>query len=141
MLISKNRVFIIAEMANSHEGVLENAKKIVSAAAEAGADAIKFQKFFADELAEPNHEYYSLYKKLEIPKISKYGYNKKDVDNLSKKVSKALSGSFSGNPIPFNTNSAKEVLKTIVTNKITEIYIFLENNIIFILHTYLSFSI
>ena len=66
MVISKNRVFIIAEMANSHEGVLENAKKIVSAVSEAGADAIKFQKFFADELAEPSHEYYSLYKKLEM---------------------------------------------------------------------------
>lgn len=66
MIFSGKKVFIIAEMANSHEGILKNAKKIVIAAAESGADAIKFQKFFADELAEPNHEYYSLYKKLEM---------------------------------------------------------------------------
>ena len=65
-MISEKKVFIIAEMANSHEGILQNAKKIVNAAAKSGADAIKFQKFFADELAEPNHESYSLYKKLEM---------------------------------------------------------------------------
>ena len=53
-------------MANSHEGVLNTAKKIVKSAAEAGADAVKFQKFFADELAQPDHEYYNLYKKLEM---------------------------------------------------------------------------
>ena len=66
MLFSKKKIFVIAEMANSHEGILDNAKKIVKAAAEAGADAVKFQKFFADELAQPNHEYYTLYKKLEM---------------------------------------------------------------------------
>ncbi|MDC0229326.1 N-acetylneuraminate synthase family protein, partial [Nitrosopumilus sp.] len=66
MLFSKNKTFIIAEMANSHEGVLNTAKKIVKSAAEAGADAVKFQKFFADELAQPDHEYYNLYKKLEM---------------------------------------------------------------------------
>lgn len=54
-------------MANSHEGNLLTAKKITKAAADAGADAIKFQKFTADELAMPNHEYYKLYKKLEMP--------------------------------------------------------------------------
>ncbi|MGI0068773.1 MAG: N-acetylneuraminate synthase family protein, partial [Nitrosopumilaceae archaeon] len=42
------------------------AKKITEHASEAGADAIKFQKFTAKELAEPNHEYYALYKKLEM---------------------------------------------------------------------------
>ena len=56
MLISKNRVFIIAEMANSHEGVLENAKKIVSAVSEAGADAIKFQKFFVESGVFGSHK-------------------------------------------------------------------------------------
>ncbi len=62
----KNKIFVIAEMANSHEGKLSLAKKITENAAKAGADAVKFQKFTANELAEPTHEYYSLYKRLEM---------------------------------------------------------------------------
>lgn len=61
-----NSVFVIAEMANSHEGSLKKAKKITMKAAKSGADAIKYQKFTADELAEPSHENYKLYKKLEM---------------------------------------------------------------------------
>ncbi len=53
-------------MANSHEGNLSIAKKITQAASDSGADGIKFQKFAANELAEPSHEYYSLYRKLEM---------------------------------------------------------------------------
>jgi len=65
-LFSHQRIFIIAEMANSHEGDILEAKKITEYAAKAGADAIKFQKFTADELAEPEHENYNLYKRLEM---------------------------------------------------------------------------
>jgi len=61
-----DRVFVIAEMANSHEGSLNLAKQITEKVALAGADAIKYQKFFADELAEPDHEHYQLYKRLEM---------------------------------------------------------------------------
>ena len=61
-----NKIFIIAEMANSHEGDLSIAKEITKYAAKAGANAIKFQKFTAQELAEPAHENYNLYKKLEM---------------------------------------------------------------------------
>jgi N,N'-diacetyllegionaminate synthase len=53
-------------MANSHEGNISLAKKITKAAAISGADAIKFQKFTADELATPDHENYKLYKRLEM---------------------------------------------------------------------------
>lgn len=53
-------------MANSHEGDLSQAKKITANASNSGADAIKFQKFTADELAEPDHEYYNLYKSQEM---------------------------------------------------------------------------
>ena len=53
-------------MANSHEGKLSLAKKITEKASQSRADAIKFQKFTADELAEPTHEYYPLYKRLEM---------------------------------------------------------------------------
>ncbi len=41
----KKKVFIIAEVGNNHEGNFRLAKKLVSLAAKAGADAIKFQTF------------------------------------------------------------------------------------------------
>ena len=63
---SKNRVFVIAEIANSHEGDIRLAKKINEKAALAGADAVKFQKFTAEELLERKHEKYDLFKKLEF---------------------------------------------------------------------------
>lgn len=66
MLFSSGNILVIAEMANSHEGNLEKAKKITEAASGACANAIKYQKFTADELAEPSHENYALYKKLEM---------------------------------------------------------------------------
>jgi len=55
-----------------------------------------------------------LYKKFKIQKLDEYGYNKKNIIDLSKKVSNALNGSFAGNPILFNKNSAKEVLNKLI---------------------------
>jgi len=43
-------VFIIAEAGVNHNGSLEMAKQLVDAAVEAGADAVKFQTFKADNL-------------------------------------------------------------------------------------------
>ena len=62
----QKKVFIIAEIANSHEGKITEAKKIITAAANAKADAVKFQKIIADELAERDHENYQMYKNLEM---------------------------------------------------------------------------
>jgi N,N'-diacetyllegionaminate synthase len=67
MKVKKKSIFIIAEMANSHNGEFEMAKKIVDGASFAKADAIKFQKFYAEELAKKNHKNYKLYTKLEMP--------------------------------------------------------------------------
>ena len=64
--IIQNKVFIIAEVANSHEGNVIKAKKIITAASNAKADAVKFQKIIADELAEREHENYKMYKNLEM---------------------------------------------------------------------------
>lgn len=59
--------FVIAEMANAHEGSLMAARAIIEGAASAGADAIKFQKFTGDELLVSYHSRYDHFKKLELP--------------------------------------------------------------------------
>ena len=45
---------IIAEIGTSHEGSVEKARQLVDAAADAGADCIKFQWVYADEILHPN---------------------------------------------------------------------------------------
>lgn len=44
------KVFIIGEAGVNHNGSLELSKKLIDAAVEAKADAVKFQAFYADEL-------------------------------------------------------------------------------------------
>ena len=74
--------FIIAEAGSNHDGDLEQAKKLIDVAVEAGADAVKFQTFTADKIAARTddeimilgEEYdtadnlYDLYKGLELPR-------------------------------------------------------------------------
>ena len=45
---------IIAEIGTSHEGSIEKAKLLVDAAAGAGADCVKFQWVYADEILHPD---------------------------------------------------------------------------------------
>jgi N-acetylneuraminate synthase len=49
-------VFIIAEAGCNHNGNINLAKKLIDVAAEAGADAVKFQTFIADELVTQQAE-------------------------------------------------------------------------------------
>ena len=57
---------IIAEAAQGYEGKADYCALYVRAAAKAGANAVKFQVVFADDLSEPGHEYYELYQNLEL---------------------------------------------------------------------------
>lgn len=58
---------IIAEIAQGFEGSEKLAELFLKAAKEGKADAIKFQIFYADELALPDYRYYALFKNLELP--------------------------------------------------------------------------
>ena len=49
-----NPVFIIAEAGSNHDGNFEQAKKLIDIAAEAKADAVKFQLFLASKVYTPN---------------------------------------------------------------------------------------
>jgi N,N'-diacetyllegionaminate synthase len=80
-LFSKNRIFVIAEMANSHEGNIAKAKQIVTAAYESKADAIKFQKFKAEELLTKSHSQFKHFKKLEMS-----NHEWKELINFAKKM-------------------------------------------------------
>lgn len=75
-----NRVYIIAEAGVNHNGSLEKALELIDVAAEAGANAVKFQTFKADNLVSrsaPKAEYqqkttsssepqYNMIKRLEL---------------------------------------------------------------------------
>lgn len=72
---------IIAEAAQGYEGKPEFASLLVMAATKAGADGIKFQAVYADELATPDYQHYRLFKSLEMPDESWTG-----VRNLAERI-------------------------------------------------------
>lgn len=62
------RTFIIAEIGSNHDGDFDEALRLMDVAAEAGADAVKFQSFLADHLVGRNNADYALLKKIEVPR-------------------------------------------------------------------------
>ena len=61
-------VEIIAEAAQGYEGDPTLARLLARAAVRAGADAVKFQLVYADEIATPDYQYYDLFRRLEMPR-------------------------------------------------------------------------
>lgn len=56
MSILENRVFIIAEAGDNHNGDINLAYKLVDVAVEAGADCVKFQTFITEEIISKKAE-------------------------------------------------------------------------------------
>ena len=44
----KNKIFVVAEIGNNHEGNYKNAIKLIDKASEAKVDAVKFQSFLTE---------------------------------------------------------------------------------------------
>lgn len=61
-----NPCFIIAEAGSNHNGDINQAKKLVDIAVEAGVDAVKFQTFTADKLFAKCHPANEIVKKFEF---------------------------------------------------------------------------
>ena len=75
--LKKNKVLIVAEIGNNHEGSFKLAKQLIKKAAKAGVDAVKFQTFTAEKFINDTDQLrYNRYKKFEL--------SKKDFYNLSK---------------------------------------------------------
>jgi N,N'-diacetyllegionaminate synthase len=54
-----SKVFVVAEIGINHNGSFSQAVKMIDAAAEAGADAVKFQSFRVDKLLIPSRNRYA----------------------------------------------------------------------------------
>ncbi len=77
MVLKKKNVNIIAEIGTSHGGDISKAKQLIKAASQAGANAVKFQWVYADEILHPNTgtvklpggkiRLYDRFKQLEVP--------------------------------------------------------------------------
>ena len=73
----KNKVMIIAEIGNNHEGSFKLAKKLIDKAARAGVDAVKFQTFKTEEYTNDKD-------KLRYKRLKKFELSKEDFYKLSK---------------------------------------------------------
>lgn len=63
IFISESKPFIIAEVGVNHNGSIARAKKMILEAKKAGADAVKFQTFKADELCTDNKQLFTYFSK------------------------------------------------------------------------------
>ena len=73
-----SKPFIVAEIGNNHEGSFKNAIRLIEAAKESGADAVKFQIYDPIKYSSPKD-------KKRIIQLKKFALNKKDIINLKKK--------------------------------------------------------
>lgn len=116
-MISRNNIYVIAEVGVNHNGDLKLAKKLIIAAKKSGANAVKFQNFSAEKLAtknskkalyqkkytKKNESQYQMLKKLEL-RIENYY----DLKKLCKKVNiEFISSVFDEESIDFLSTKLK----------------------------------
>lgn len=65
---NSHHIEIIAELAQGYDGDPKLTGLLTLGAIESGADAIKIQIVYADELATPDYHFYQAFKQLEMPK-------------------------------------------------------------------------
>ncbi|MGL4985610.1 MAG: N-acetylneuraminate synthase family protein [Treponemataceae bacterium] len=58
--VTEKKPYIIAEIGSSHLGSIQKAQKLIETAAKCGADCVKFQIIYADELLHPNTGFVNL---------------------------------------------------------------------------------
>tara|TARA_B100000886_G_scaffold339213_1_gene303997 strand:- start:6732 stop:7742 length:1011 start_codon:yes stop_codon:yes gene_type:complete len=95
-MISKKKIFIVAEVGNNHEGNFALAKKLIKKAKDCGADAVKFQTFIPDL-------YVSIKDKKRYNQLKKFQLSYKNFKALSKYAKKINIKFFS---TPFDLKSA-----------------------------------
>ncbi len=104
----EGKVFIIAEVGVNHNGSLRLAKKLINAAKEAGADAVKFQTYQTEQLVTPQSKLATYQKKTnhhsQFDMLKKYQLNKQEFKEL-KKYSEECHISFISTP--FDRKSAE----------------------------------
>ena len=66
-MLHTDHVYLIAEMACSHEGDPKLARKIIDGAGQAGANAIQFQIWLLKDIMVPHHPDYERVKRIELP--------------------------------------------------------------------------
>lgn len=116
-----SEVFIIAEAGVNHNGDISLAKKLIDAASEAGADAVKFQSFKAEKLVTKTAEkanyqvettdnqenQYAMIKKLELD----YDKHQELIDYCTSKNILFLSSPFDLESIDLLNNLGMEIFK------------------------------
>jgi N,N'-diacetyllegionaminate synthase len=103
-----NKVFIIAEAGVNHNGSVELAKKLIDVACKAGADAVKFQTFKAENLVSKNAQKAKYQKQNTDSQESQFDMIKKlelDVETHKQLISYCHSKKIMFLSTPFDHNS------------------------------------
>jgi N,N'-diacetyllegionaminate synthase len=121
MILMSNHVVVIAEVGVNHNGDLELAKQLISLAAEAGADYVKFQTFKPDSLVTKAAEA-APYQRSSLEKInsqhellSKYELSDDDhhelIENCNREGIKFLSSAFDLHSVRYLHSLGMELFK------------------------------
>lgn len=139
MTLSNKKIYIIAEGGVNHNGKLSLAKKLVKAAKYAGASAIKFQSFKAENLAtkkskkapyqlkntKNNENQFNMLKKLELKHKDYF-----EIKKYAKKLNiDFISSVFDEQSIDFLTKKIKNKIIKIPSGEINNIFILDKLNI------------